>query len=279
VAFEMSRGEIVCLLDADDIFEPNKLAAVVAAFREQNCGLLVHPLLVIDGEGAAIQRKPSFGHLESGWIADKVAARGGRWAYMEASAVCLRREIAELLFPIPEDLFRTWADAYLCSLGALLTPVGHVDEALARYRIHTSNVSGFNALTPEHGAKAMNGFDRLTEGVNRGLQRLHPEMPQLRATDNLTYLEARLQKELLERGTPLRRSAHTFVEYARMVSTDDIYGTARKALSIFFFGTALFLPVGVRPRWLSAGLTHSRAKEVLRKIAAPVLGRLRRRNA
>ena len=32
VAFEMSSGEIVCLLDADDIFEPHKVAAIVDAY-------------------------------------------------------------------------------------------------------------------------------------------------------------------------------------------------------------------------------------------------------
>ena len=276
VAYAMSRGEIVCLLDADDIFEPHKVETVVSAFREQGCGLLVHPLLVIDEQGAAIQRKPAFGHLERGWIADKVVARGGRWSYMEASAVCLRREVAELAFPIPENLFRTWADAYLCCLGALLAPIGSVDEALARYRIHTANVSGFNTFTPDHGAKAMNGFDRLTEGVNRGLQRAFVDPPVLEATDNLTYIEARLQKELLEGGIPLRQSAATFVEYARRVLGDDIYGGARKALSIFFLGSALLLPRGVRSRWLSAGLTHSRTKEALRRVAGPMLRALRR---
>ena len=276
VAYGMARGEIVCLLDADDIFEPHKVETLVAAFRDQGCGLLVHALLVIDGEGAAIQRKPAFGRLERGWIADKVVARGGRWSYMEASAVCLRREVAELAFPIPEDLFRTWADAYLCCLGALVTPVGSVDEALARYRIHTANVSGFNTFTPDHGAKAMNGFERLTEGVNRGLARIFSEPPVLRAEDNLTYLEARLQKELLEQGTPLRRGGATFRDYARRVVADDIYGGARKALSVFFLGTALLLPHRVRPRWLSAGLTHSRTKETLRRVAGPALRALRR---
>ena len=59
--------------------------------------------------------------------------------------------------------------------------------------------------------------------------------------------------------------------------SDEIYGTARKALSVFFLGSALVLPRGLRSRWLSAGLTHSRAKETLRKVARPLRRRLRRR--
>lgn len=77
VAFSHSRGDIVCLLDADDIFERDKVARVVEAMRIQRCGVLVHPLLVIDGDGAVIQRKPAFGGFQSGWIGDRVARAGG----------------------------------------------------------------------------------------------------------------------------------------------------------------------------------------------------------
>jgi glycosyltransferase involved in cell wall biosynthesis len=270
VAYRGSQGEIVCLLDADDTFEPTKLEAVVRAFGEQRCGLLVHPLLVVDGSGAAIQRKPAFGRFESGWIADRVLARGGRWSYMEASAVCMRRAVADLVFPIPEDLFRTWADAYLCSLGALLTTVGYVDETLARYRIHTANVSGFNSLSEDHGAKAMNGFERLVEGVNRQLTTLREDAPQLRVVDNLTYLESRLQHELLTTGSARTQMLRTYVNYTRRVLPDEIYGAARKALSIFFLGSAIALPRRTRARWLTLGLTHSRAKETLRRLAGSI---------
>lgn len=180
--------------------------------------------------------------------------------------MCLRREVAEMMFPIPEDLFRTWADAYLCSLGALLTTVGYVDEALARYRIHTANVSGFGTFTEDYGAKAMDGFERLVEGVNRGLRAVRPYARELRATDNLTHLEARLQKELLAPGTSRLQMARTWLEYSRKVMRDDIYGTARKALSVFFMGSAIALPRARRARWMSSGLTYSRAKEWLRRL-------------
>ena len=60
--------------------------------------------------------------------------------------------------------------------------------------------------------------------------------------------------------------ARTWLEYSRKVMRDDIYGTARKALSVFFMGRAIALPRARRARWMSSGLTYSRAKEWLRRL-------------
>jgi hypothetical protein len=143
-----------CILDADDTFYPPKLGAVVDAFRQNEWGLLVHPLMVVDSDAESIQRKPAFTNFEKGWIADDVARRGARWAYMEASAVCLRQSVARLVFPIPENDFRSWADAYVCTMAALVAPVGYVDRTLATYRLHEANVSGFSSLDANHGCRA-----------------------------------------------------------------------------------------------------------------------------
>jgi glycosyltransferase involved in cell wall biosynthesis len=264
-AFRSSSGEIVLLLDADDLFERDKVEVVVKAMRAQDCGVLVHPLVVVDEVGRAIQLKPAFSRFEAGWIAPTVARRGGRWSYMEASAVCLRRAVAERLFPIPEEQFRTWADAYLCTLGAFLTEVGYVDEALARYRIHGANSSGFNSFSEDHGRRAMGGFTRLIAGVNSRLPELRPDLAPLRVEDNLAYLESRLQADLFG-ATPRAELARTFATYARRVVRDEIYGSARKALSLVFMGGAILVPSRLRARWLTLGLTHSRPKELIRRL-------------
>ena len=247
-AFDESSGEIVCLLDADDIFLPTKLAHVVRAFEAQSWGVVVHPLLVVDSDGRQVQRKPTFSNFEAGWIGDRVAARGGRWSYMEASAVCLRRSVARLAFPIPEDSFRTWADAYLCVAGALLSPVGFVDEILAHYRIHGANVSGFDALDIDHGAKAMDGYRRLASGVNDRMWRLGAPEVSLRPEDNLGYLESDLMLRLFRKDVARGSAGKVYLRYARQVVSDPLYTRSRKALSIFFFATSMLLPRSFRPR-------------------------------
>jgi glycosyltransferase involved in cell wall biosynthesis len=260
-AYEGARGEILCVLDADDTFYPAKLGSVVDAFRENEWGLLVHPLMVVDSDGEIIQRKPAFSNFEEGWIADDVARRGARWTYMEASAICLRRSVASLVFPIPEDDFRSWADAYVCTMAAMVAPVGYVDRALATYRLHGANVSGFSSLDADHGEKAMDGYRRLVRGVNERVRSLGLSTPAIRVEDNLAYLESLLQAQLFRPSTPLVRRVRTYAAYCRALVSDDLYGPARKLLSLFFFGTAFFLPIARRAGWVSAGLTHSRLKQ------------------
>lgn len=260
-AYEAAKGDIICILDADDAYYSTKLDAVVDAFQSNEWGLLVHPLMVVDAHGRGIQRKPAYGRFEEGWIADDVARRGARWTYMEASAVCLRRSVGGMIFPIPEDYFWTWADAYVCTMAAMISPVGYIDRALAAYRLHGSNVSGFSSLDADHGAKAMDGYRRLVRGVNERARSLDLLSRPIRVEDNLGYLESSLQAQLFKPGTPLLGRLRAFADYGRAVVTDDIYGPARKFLSLFFFGTAFLLPTPRRPGWVSTGLTHSRSKQ------------------
>jgi glycosyltransferase involved in cell wall biosynthesis len=260
-AYEAAKGDVICILDADDAYYPAKLGAVVDGFRSNEWGLLVHPLMIVDSDGRTIQRKPAFSNFEKGWIADEVVRRGARWSYMEASAVCLRRSVAGLIFPIPEKYFSTWADAYVCTMAAMIAPVGYIDRTLSTYRLHGSNVSGFSSLDADHGEKAMDGYRRLVRGVNERVDSLGLSSSTIRVEDNLGYLESLLQTQLFKPGTPPLRRLRTYVVYGRAVVTDDIYGPARKFLSLFFFGTALLLPVTKRPGWVSGGLTHSRSKQ------------------
>ena len=51
-AFYRARGDIICILDADDVFESSKIAKIVRAFtKNSQTGLVVHDLLIIDSHG------------------------------------------------------------------------------------------------------------------------------------------------------------------------------------------------------------------------------------
>src|SRR5699024_4615984 len=71
--------------------------------------------------------------------AERFIARGGRWRDMPTSALCLRREVAEVVFPIPESDFRRASDGYIFTLAPLLTEVSAVEDSLALYRVHQGN--------------------------------------------------------------------------------------------------------------------------------------------
>lgn len=268
-AYSESRGSLLCILDADDFFHPEKLASVVAAFQAQRLGLLVHPLMVIDSENNEIQQKPAFDIFEKGWIAEKIIERGGRWMYMEASAVCFRREIAEIMFPLDEDRFRTWADTYICILGGLLAPVGYVYRPLAYYRLHGSNLSGYTALGAEQANRGAQTITRVVDGVQTRLWEVGKPTV-IDVARNLSYQESSLQAALFGGYVGRLFLLRRFIGYAMAVIRDDIYSPARKLLALFFLGSSIVLPVQLRARWVSAGMTESAFKERVRAAISKV---------
>lgn len=100
--YAASHGEVICFLDADDVWFPDKLAQVVDALqRHPNAAWLRHKLEMADEKLQPMHiRVPAF--------------RGSRpippdpFLYVErvvsasTSALVLRRHTAECLFPIPE---------------------------------------------------------------------------------------------------------------------------------------------------------------------------------
>jgi glycosyltransferase involved in cell wall biosynthesis len=142
LAFQHSRGDIICFLDSDDTFLPTKLEQVVAAFRSHpRAGVVYHPYqpTTSTGEprGAPFPRK-----LESGWLMPAAMRRGGWGPEFTSSVLCLRREVALQIFPLPDDLLPGFGDAYIQGIAQFMTEFVSLPEALTRYRIHGANDSG-----------------------------------------------------------------------------------------------------------------------------------------
>src|SRR5215470_16584996 len=56
--FAKSSGEIVCLLDADDLFLPNKVEKVVGAYADKATGWCIHPLQSVDATARPVAGPP-----------------------------------------------------------------------------------------------------------------------------------------------------------------------------------------------------------------------------
>lgn len=137
-AWEAAEGDIVCFLDADDAFEPDKCARVVEAFRAApRAGFLAHTYTVVSGDGRPV--RIARGLPAPGWIAPRVLAEGGAVTGVPpTSALALRRPVAEMLFPLPRSL-RIAADGVIQRVAPLLTEVATVARPLMRYRVHGAN--------------------------------------------------------------------------------------------------------------------------------------------
>jgi glycosyltransferase involved in cell wall biosynthesis len=147
-AYYLSRGQVICLLDADDEFVAAKIERSVATFRQSlSAGYVIHPVIPISANGKVIGGKlPAV--LANGWVADKVLRTGGEVIGLPpTSGLTFRREIAEELFPIPVRLLRC-SDGYLNRTAPFVTQIASIGEPLALYRLHGKNSFGTIRRTP-----------------------------------------------------------------------------------------------------------------------------------
>jgi glycosyltransferase involved in cell wall biosynthesis len=135
--FERAQGEVIALLDADDVWLPKKLGRVYEAF-EQNpaAGMIYHRVYWWDGDNETAEDR--YFIAVSGRVPE---SRRALLEYPMASTSCLafRRSALEKLLPVPETL-RSQADAYLTALVIFVAPVVAVGEYLGKYRLHATNL-------------------------------------------------------------------------------------------------------------------------------------------
>lgn len=141
-AFAHSSGEIIFLLDSDDIYHRSKLEVMVHAHRsEPAAGFGLHRVQWVNNARARQGVWPPATKIPAGWFGESLLGTGGVLPYMPpTSALSLHRSVAERIFPLPETPELTGvADQVITRLSPLLTSVLHRQEVLAEYRVHGSN--------------------------------------------------------------------------------------------------------------------------------------------
>ncbi len=271
-AFREARGEVIAFLDSDDVPAPRRLEMTIQAFRQSRAGLAVHALTLTDGIGTPIQRIPAFTRFERGWLAERVVRRGGRWRWVPTSGVALRREIADLVFPMPEEGYPSSADTYFLVLAPLLTEVAAIDVTLGSYRRHGANHFARAGMDVERIPRTMDNLELSATRVNERLDELARPGRRLRVTDNLRYRELGFQHALFsgDRRSDLLRQYRGLV---RALMADDLYGGVQKVWAPVLYGVAIVLPRSARGPWLSVSLSASKPKELARRILTSRGGR------
>jgi glycosyltransferase involved in cell wall biosynthesis len=153
--FAASAGEIVCFLDADDRFFPDKVARVADAFaRHPQAGWCFHALRLIDTRTGGTL--PQAEHETTRLIDFREPIKRGTmpWFAPATSAISYRRELLQMLLPMPE-LEGTSADRYLKMAGLGLAPGVYLDEELAEQKIHGENAYSLRPDKSRVGAKSL----------------------------------------------------------------------------------------------------------------------------
>lgn len=137
--FLASRGELICMLDSDDLFMPEKASEIVKAWqRYPDAVLFYHRMQVIDNNNAPKGRPwPIF--LWTGLIRDRVERSGGWWPRAVTSGLCFSRSYLDRVLPMPVEGFRLCADAYVGDLAPFLGRIVGVPKVLTLYRLHGQN--------------------------------------------------------------------------------------------------------------------------------------------
>ena len=203
-AFAASRGEIIALLDSDDLFLPHKVERIVADFQAHpDAGFGVHRVVRMSADLRRQGVWPMSDPLPAGWYGTRLLSDGGILPYTPpTSGLSLRRDVAERLFPLPlEHPLVSCPDQLIVRLAPFLTNVTREDEALSSYRLHGSNNYGPDRVTAESFKRELQYSEALWAAQKRFLATIDPRL----AEDfqpltchayiaQITYLQARLAR-------------------------------------------------------------------------------------
>lgn len=140
--FANARGEVIALLDADDVWMPAKLERVYEEFeRHPAAGMVYHRVHLWNGV-SNISDDTYFIPI-SGRVTENRRALL-QYPMVGTSCLAFRREALQELLPLPESL-RFQADAYLTALIIFVAEVVAVQEFLGKYRLHGANLFQTNA--------------------------------------------------------------------------------------------------------------------------------------
>lgn len=140
LGFQKSHGDIVCLLDADDIWLPDKVKTIVDAFSEgDNVSVVYHRVQNVDALGNTNGAPwPPYPAIKRD-VSQIVAKTGGWWPYPPSTGLSFSRTFLEKVMPIPELEYRICADTYLADLAPFFGNVVGIEQPLSCFRIHDSN--------------------------------------------------------------------------------------------------------------------------------------------
>ena len=161
-AFAASHGDVICILDADDLFAVTKLEKVVRTFRSNpTVGIVTHDLTLMDSDGRVTGTNR---YQQQGYVGPEIPTLRLGLPMPQASGLSFRRQVLEEILPVSEQHFRTNADGAIAYTAAYLTLTTRVPEALAFYRIHTTSTSGTTSTAHELNEKLVSG---ILEGMDR----------------------------------------------------------------------------------------------------------------
>lgn len=137
-AMSEATGDMLCLLDADDVWLPSKVRRQVELMQARpDVGLVFCDMALVDGD----ERPTGKAQLaQLGGLPQRVFPRVLFANVATQSSIMIRASLRELFDPIPVEI--PYADWWLSLRAAQVSELDYVHEALALYRQHGANLTG-----------------------------------------------------------------------------------------------------------------------------------------
>lgn len=198
-AFSLSTGSIICHLDADDYWEPNKLEHVLRCFDENShLGGAIHEVTHVDASGQPIQfpwtmgqrAEPAILTLDEsedvGFLYPLPKARGRFWGV--PGTTCIRRRYLEDLLPLAPGIGGSVDGVFIAA--ALRYGAAYLPAALGAYRIHGSN-TGFGNVAATQQTICMWEFLLVHRNFRPFLSNRHADLLRAKILERKAYIASR----------------------------------------------------------------------------------------
>jgi hypothetical protein len=176
--FRASQGDVIVLLDADDLLLPTAVEQAVGLFSGGGTAKAHWPLWVMDERGRRTGEVcPDWGPLAEGDLREAVLRRGADgYVWPPTSGNCWSRAFLDQVMPLPEAGNPLWPDFYLATLAPLYGLVHRLPEPQGLYRIHGTNWTSGSIETRLEWLRQQQ--DRCEEALSRHCRALglHPDI-------------------------------------------------------------------------------------------------------
>jgi hypothetical protein len=143
-ALSEGGGEMLALLDADDVWLPAKTRRQVEMLQDRpELGMVFSDMVVVDSEEETV-RPSLIWHLDE--VPERAFARVLHENIATQSSIMIRSTLREQIAPIPAAI--TYADWWVTLRCAQVSRIDFSREPLALYRVHGANLTGDVTMGP-----------------------------------------------------------------------------------------------------------------------------------